>query len=157
MIEIAADFDLTGFDRWEKALEKEFAKAVVASAFIIQGQAQMNAPVDTGALMGSIYVSTFSDGSGYGSAVALAQSKRGGVSVLADIGRPEGPLEAIVAVGVEYGAHVEYGTFRAAAALYMTRAASQSLGAIQQIFLHAASRATKSAFSGSRLRLRTNW
>lgn len=154
MIDITADIDVTGLDDLANRLESELAKAVAASAFLIEGYAKMNAPVDTGALRASLYTSTWDSGSEWGKAAASAGALRSGVTILADIGKPSSNLEAIVAVGVHYAAHVEYGTFRQAGRFYLRNAAMANLQPIRQLFAQAIQKATRDAFSGSRLKLR---
>lgn len=90
------------FNNWDKIGKsiKPAAKQVVRKvAFDIQAQAQVRAPVDTGFLKNSIYVVT-SDSSSY----------KGGANALPEIARPSIETEAAVAVGANYGIHVEYGT-----------------------------------------------
>lgn len=153
MTDILADIDVTGLDDLANRLESELAKAVAASAFLIEAHAKLAAPVDTGALRASIYTSTW-NGSQWSGAAASASALRSGVTILADIGKPSSNLEAIVAVGVHYAAHVEYGTFRQAGRFYLRNAAMANLQPIRDLFAQAIQKATRDAFSGSRLKLR---
>lgn len=153
MVDIIADIDVTGLDDLANRLESELAKAVAASAFLIESHAKLAAPVDTGALRASIYTSTW-NGSQWSGAAASASALRSGVTILADIGKPSSNLEAIVAVGVHYAAHVEYGTFRQAGRFYLRNAAMANLQPIRDLFAQAIQKATRDAFSGSRLKLR---
>lgn len=153
MIDITADIDVTGLDDLANRIESELAKAVAASAFLIEAHAKLAAPVDTGALRASIYTSTW-NGSQWSGAAASASALRSGVTILADIGKPSSNLEAIVAVGVHYAAHVEYGTFRQAGRFYLRNAAMANLQPIRQLFAQAIQKATRDAFAGSRLKLR---
>lgn len=76
----------------EAQLMARLTRAVYATAAAIEAAAKQRAPVDTGFLRASIQARTV------------------------------GPLEAEVAVGAEYGHHVEYGTRRQAAQPYLTPA-----------------------------------
>ncbi len=153
MVDIIADIDVTGLESLANRIEAELAKAVAASAFLIEAHAKLAAPVDTGALRASIYTSTW-NGSQWSGAAASASALRSGVTILADIGKPSSNLEAIVAVGVHYAAHVEYGTFRQAGRFYLRNAAMANLQPIRDLFAQAIQKATRDAFSGSRLKLR---
>mgnify|MGYP000396673314 FL=1 len=153
MVDIIADIDVTGLESLANRIEAELAKAVAASAFLIEAHAKLAAPVDTGALRASIYTSTW-NGSQWSGAAASASALRSGVTILADIGKPSSNLEAIVAVGVHYAAHVEYGTFRQAGRFYLRNAAMANLQQIRQLFVQAMQKATRDAFAGSRLRVR---
>ena len=153
MVDIIADIDVTGLDDLANRLESELAKAVAASAFLIESHAKLAAPVDTGALRASIYTSTW-NGSQWSGAAASASALRSGVTILADIGKPSSNLEAIVAVGVHYAAHVEYGTWRMSGRFYLRNAAMANLQQIRQLFVQAMQKATRDAFAGSRLRVR---
>ncbi len=94
----------------------------------------MATPVDTGALRASIYTVT-SKGSGrqdsIGQAEALYWKGKGepseeGMPLLPEIPLPPDELTAFVAVGMEYGPYVEYGTDRMAARPYLVPAAERN-------------------------------
>ena len=153
MVDVLVDVDVSGLEKLADRLEAELAGAVAKAAFLIEAYAKMNAPVDTGALRASIYTSTW-NGSQWSGAAASASALRSGVTILADIGKPSSNLEAIVAVGVHYAAHVEYGTFRQAGRFYLSNAAMANLQPIRGLFAQAIQKATRDAFAGSRLKLR---
>ena len=153
MVDVLVDVDVSGLEKLADRLEAELAGAVAKAAFLIEAYAKMNAPVDTGALRASIYTSTW-NGSQWSGAAASASALRSGVTILADIGKPSSNLEAIVAVGVHYAAHVEYGTFRQAGRFYLRNAAMANLQPIRGLFAQAIQKATRDAFAGSRLKLR---
>ena len=98
------------------------SEAVRATAFAIQDRAQALAPVDTGALRNSHYTAT-RQGSGYGDAAQAAARANPEVPLLPEVSAPRDDMTAIVAVGAEYGMHVEYGTKRQPPRPYLTPAA----------------------------------
>lgn len=154
MFDILVDVDVSGLEKLADRLEDELAVAVAKSAFLIEAYAKMNAPVDTGALRASLYTSTWDSGSDWGKAAAEASALRSGVTVLADIGKPSHRLEAIVAAGVHYASHVEYGTWKQTGRFYLRNAAMANLQPIKALFAQAMRKATHDAFAGSRLRVR---
>lgn len=154
MIDVLVDVDVSGLAQLADRLEAELASAVVKSAFLIEAYAKMNAPVDTGALRASLYTSTWDSGSDWGRASSEASALRSGVTVLADIGKPSHRLEAIVAAGVNYASHVEYGTWRTSGRFYLRNAAMANLQPIRDLCAQAMRKATRDAFAGSRLRVR---
>jgi HK97 gp10 family phage protein len=77
-------------------------RSLLAGAYILEGYAKAQAPVDTGFLRSSIQSERLDDDT------------------------------ARVFVGAEYGAYLEYGTSRMAARPYMRPAADQHLGEIGQ-------------------------
>jgi len=85
-------------------------QVVAAGAFVVEGYAKIEAPIDTGYMRNSIYTKT-AEFSGYADAsIAAAQALP--VTAAARRSFPEGPRPpvgtAIVSVGAEYGVHVEY-------------------------------------------------
>ena len=79
-------------------------------AFDIEGSAKLLAPVDTGALRASIYVSGASGETGYSAAIAEAKSQaaqRGKKVKFHDNHPPDKPLQRIIAVAVNYGIYPE--------------------------------------------------
>jgi HK97 gp10 family phage protein len=154
MVDVLVDVDVSGLEKLADRLEAELAGAVAKAAFLIEAYAKMNAPVDTGALRASLYTSTWDSGSEWGRSAASAAALRSGVTVLADIGKPSHRLEAIVAAGVNYASHVEYGTWRMSGRFYLRNAAMANLQQIRQLFVQAMQKATRDAFAGSRLRVR---
>jgi hypothetical protein len=91
-------------------VRRRLAQVVAKTAFDAEGAAKTGAPVDTGALRNSIYSAT-AQGSGYGPAAGAAQEARVAAQdqplELHPEARPKQDLEAIVAVGAEYGLPVE--------------------------------------------------
>ena len=154
MVDVLVDVDVSGLEQLADRLEKELAGAVAKSAFLIEAYAKMNAPVDTGALRASLYTSTW-DSSGWGLASGSAGALRSGVTILADVGKPSHRLEAIVAACVNYASHVEYGTWRMSGRFYLRNAAMANLQPIRDLFAQAIKKATRDAFAGSRLKVRT--
>lgn len=98
---------------------RKLASAVVRkTAFDVEAHAKVNAPKDLGALANSIYTVTGSD-SNYPERSAEARAANPGVNILPQTAKPESDLEAVVAVGVNYGLPVELGTEKAAAQPYL--------------------------------------
>lgn len=134
------DIQLTD-DRLRKLPERlhDAAQRLVdRTAFGIEGQAKILAPVDTGFLRNSIYTET-AKSSGYDKALAAAErlhakrhagqrkSARTGqwvdvVGKMLDAPDAPGDLAANVIVGAEYGIYVEYGTMFAPAQPFLTPA-----------------------------------
>jgi len=106
-------------------LKRRASEAVRAIAFDIQLDAQLNAPVDTGALKNSIYTVT-SEGSDYVDRTGDAVVANPEIEPLPEVTAEEAgvdELTAIVAVGAEYGLYVEMGTSRTPAQPYLGPAA----------------------------------
>lgn len=94
------------------------ATAVGATAFAIQRQAQINAPVDTGALRNSIYTRIGNRPDGY-SAMAAEVTSLKPDAVLGQLPEPENATTAYVGPSVEYGVYVELGTSKRGAKPYL--------------------------------------
>lgn len=114
-LEMSATVDLSGFEEFERKLIPTLDRAVRKTAAQLQTNAKFNVKamgaVDTGALGESIYVVT-SDRNTFEQAAAEARKRRPESKQLKlEIERSE-KVEAYVAVGQEYGIHVEYGTRR---------------------------------------------
>ena len=97
--------------RLSNAAQSRILNQVVASgAFVVEGYAKIEAKVDTGFMRNSIYVKT-AEFSGYGEA-SFAAAKALPVTAASRAMLPEVPRlptgTAVVAVGAEYGVHVEY-------------------------------------------------
>lgn len=100
-LRVTVEFDGNAIDRKLEALEEELAKAVAAAGLKLETLAKLYAPVDTGFLRNSIHLILFG-----GSA-----PDEGGNSEVSIADTPTSRLEAIVAVGAEYGIYVEYGHY----------------------------------------------
>ena len=110
---------ITTAERFAAELAKEAAEArnqvseiVRAAAFELQGQARVNAPVDTGALRASISV-------GHPTGRSLTK----------------GDLQAQIGPTVHYGAYVEFGTSRIGGRPYMAPAAESVIPAFERRLL----------------------
>ena len=133
---ITIDIKLTD-DRLKNIADEVRSKAsalVRRTAFAVEREAKVNAPVDTGFLRNSIYTVT-DRGNGYDRALASATrlgakrhagERRSTEGLMLDEVDTPGDLTAIVAVGAEYGIHVEYGTDRAAAQPYLSPAVDKA-------------------------------
>ena len=129
MISITANLDNPKITGLVNNLEKHLSEAVRLTAFEVERNAKEAAPVDTGALRASILtVTEKSDGSA--SALKSASQPRKGrsgvtrqASVSNSFRRPKGPFQAVNAVGVKYGKHVNYGTAKMRARPFLTVAA----------------------------------
>lgn len=138
-------FDASKLPAFSAALTESLSEAVLKTAYLIEAEAKINAPVDTGALRASIHVKSFFD-SGEGSiaeamkinARAIKQRTKSHVTAalkkrhkplkpIPDPLRildgslliPESPLEAFVICPVEYAIYQEYGTHKMAAWPFM--------------------------------------
>lgn len=94
------------FGKMADALFPILSAAVRKTAFDLQADAAANAPVDTGFLKNSIYVTTSTD-STYGSG---GTSGKGDSSLLPPVDAPSKSTVAYVAVGANYGIYLEMGT-----------------------------------------------
>lgn len=119
------------------------ARHIRRTAFKVEEYAKASAPVDTGFLRNSIYTVT-SESSGYDKAQTTAErtevkchagQRKSSITgewrnvrgqMLPEVDAPRDDLTAIVAVGAEYGAYVNYGTARAAAQPYLDEAIEQA-------------------------------
>ncbi len=97
-------------------LKAELAKAVRETALAIEAGAKAKAPVDTGALRASIQ---------------------------ADTSQTETTLEAMVAVGQDYGPYVEMGTIKSAAQPFLTPAVEEQRQPFETRLQNAIERASK--------------
>lgn len=141
---ITIDIKLTD-DRLKNIADEVRSKAsalVRRTAFAVEREAKVNAPVDTGFLRNSIYTVTDRgssyDRTWYRATRALAKRHAGErrssktkewrrvMGLMLDEVDTPGDLTAIVAVGAEYGIHVEYGTDRAAAQPYLSPAVDKA-------------------------------
>lgn len=105
------------------------ADAVASTAFAIERQAKINAPVDTSALRGSIYARIGKTKDGYAEAAAAVAAARPGTKMGA-LPEPENATTAYVGPGVEYAVYVELGTSRMGAQPFLlpaVRAVENSL------------------------------
>lgn len=98
-------------------VERRVATIIAKAAFDVQAGAQILAPVDTGALKNSIYVSTSRD-STYRRAVQEALKANPKAEIVDEV-RPSAPLQVIVGAAVRYAPYVEFGTRRMAARPYL--------------------------------------
>lgn len=128
MIDVVAKLNLKPLtDFTDKAVER-LSEAVRKTAFAIEGDAKILAPVDTGALRASIYTVT-DRSSGFSSAVAGTSRPD---QIAQEMPLSPSPLIAFVAVGMEYGIYLEYGTRHMAARPFMFPAAQQNLDFFKQ-------------------------
>ena len=140
IIEMSVQVRLPGVERLLHTLGDELDGAVVEAAKAVQAQAQVNAPVDTGALRSSIYTVT-AKGSGIGRSAAAASALRPGVGWV-DVPWTVKRHEAVVAVGVSYGYWVENGAAGRAGRFYMASAAAQHRPTFERLVAAAVRRAT---------------
>ncbi len=94
--------------------------------FDTEAEAKRNAPVDTGALRASIY-SSVPGGGDYENAKSQAEAraaKKRQITMLPEE-KPNGILEGVVSVGVEYAVNVELGTVKQPARPYLLPAAEK--------------------------------
>lgn len=107
----------------------EVAKALLAGAFVLEGEAKQNVQrmkaIDTGFLLNSIH-STSRAGSNYADAESAAKSRNGDGKMFPEPRMGKG--EAAVAAGAEYARHVEYGTVRMTARPFMRQAVERASG-----------------------------
>ena len=116
-------------------LRVKAGQAVRKAALDIEAEAKAHAPVDTGALKNSIYTASAGK-SDYSAAASAAHSANPKAQLFPDKGKA-GTLRAVVAVGVSYGALIEFGGVKRAGTPFMYPAAQKVLPefekAIQQL------------------------
>lgn len=107
---MAESFD--HFPEISSALYKTLSQAVRKVAFDLQANAIEFAPVDTGFLRNSIYVSTYGKSSygAHGQTQAKLTNYQFAYVQLPEVEMPDNDLTAIVAVAANYGIYVEFGT-----------------------------------------------
>ena len=110
---ITVKLDTSGLDRLIQTAPEQIDAAVRATAFQVQGIAQMLSPVLTGANRSSIYTKT-------------SKGTQGSPGDLGDVLPDVDICEAVVGPSMEYSAFLEYGTSRMAARPYLTPAAEQA-------------------------------
>jgi len=119
--------ELTLTDDRLRNLPRRFRAAgqrlVRRTALDVERRAKVHAPVDTGFLRNSIYTVT-AESSGYAEAWRIAKEIAPRV-FLEEMVRPS-ELSALVMVGAEYGAFVEFGTARMAAQPYLRPAVEEA-------------------------------
>lgn len=104
--------------------EERLGQVVRKTALDIEAAAKLRCPVDTGACRASIH-SVTDRTNGYSAAAAATKAANGGAEVF-PAERPEGPMQAIVAVAAAHGIYVEMGTTRMPARPYVTPAFEQA-------------------------------
>ena len=164
MMQVTTKLNLGPINKLKGNLPRELAKAVAATAFTIQRDAQRRAPVDTGTLKNSIYT-VLHGSSGREEALANAEAAWPGPGKKGTTHNPEkepmpilpspaapvpittepalGAFHAVVAVGVEYGQYVNYGTGRMAAKPFMTEAANANRNTLSKAVDAALKRAVR--------------
>jgi HK97 gp10 family phage protein len=106
-LKIIAELKFDRLPELQGQLRRQASAAVRKAAFAIEAQAKRAAPEDTGFLKNSIYTTT-QDDSSYDQAASRAREVNPDAEVLPEVGRPS-ELQAVVAVGAEYGVYVELG------------------------------------------------
>lgn len=91
-------------------------------ALLVEQDAKMNAPYDTGALSASISTTTRT-GDGGGEGAALAANPK---AMTVSLPKPAAPYYAVVGPCVEYGIYQEFGTSRMAAHPYLLPAVDRA-------------------------------
>lgn len=102
------ELDTRVLDAIIKNLDGNVTNAVAKAAFAVEGRAKVKAPVDTGALRASIYVS-MKRGSKGNEAMSAAKARRPEANVAA-LPTPRDNHTAYVGPSVEYGQEVEMGS-----------------------------------------------
>ena len=122
---IKVKLDTARLDQIAKDLDKNRDQVLRLLAFDVEGGAKMFAPVDTGALMNSIYT-VAKDYDGYSQAAAAAREKNPKVN-LVRLPDPANDYTAHIGPCVEYGIYQEFGTHKMAAHPFMAPAVEKTL------------------------------
>lgn len=102
---IKIDLDMSVLQSIQENAGLNASQIVRKIAFLIEGEAKQNAPVDTSALMNSIYTVT-SESNGYGNAATAVQRDNPDAQTAPHPSPSD--MEAIVGPCVEYAEYVEY-------------------------------------------------
>lgn len=113
MSSIQIKLDTKGIEDLIKNGPEQIDAAVRATAFQIQGLAQMLSPVATGANRNSIYAKT-------------SKGNVGSPGELGDVLPDVGICQAVIGPSMEYSAFLEFGTSRMGARPYLIPAAEQA-------------------------------
>lgn len=102
----------------------EAAKALMAGAFVLEGEVKNNVQrmqaIDTGFMLNSVY-STSKPENNYDRARGDAKNRNADAEMLPQVQLPT--AQAAVCVGAEYAIHIEYGTARMSARPFLRQAA----------------------------------
>lgn len=107
MAKASVTLDTRVLDAIIKNLDGNVTNAVAKAAFAVEGRAKIKAPVDTGALRASIYVSMKRGGKG-NEAMSAARARRPEAKVQA-LPTPHDEHVAYIGPSVEYAQEVEMG------------------------------------------------
>lgn len=122
MLSFSASNSMEG-KRYDKALERAIVKALEEAGVILEGEAAMRVPVDTGRLKGSITYATRT-------ARSYARGMAGPVD---EVSAPHDAYTAHVGTNVDYAQHIEYGTVRSPAQPYLRPALANRRGSVTKI------------------------
>ena len=123
-------------------MRQMLGQVVRKCAFDLEADAKAGAPVDTGALRNSIHVGT-ANTSTYEAAATAVRSINPKAKLFPPLPNPP-IMSAFVAVGVEYGAYLEYGTVRATAQPFFIPAVDR----MRPIFIKRCAEAVRRAAAG---------
>ena len=104
-------------------------------AFMVEGRAKIKAPVDTGALQASIYVS-MKRGSKGNEAMAAARARRPEV-ITTPLPTPHDDMVAYIGPSVEYGQEVEMGSSTRSGTPYLQPALRETESDLKKLFSEA--------------------
>lgn len=99
--------DTSILDKLIKDCDGNVSEAIMKAAFMVEGRAKIKAPVDTGALRASIYVS-MKRGSKGNEAMAAARARRP-EAITTPLPTPHNELTAYIGPSVSYAQEVEMG------------------------------------------------
>jgi len=125
----------------------EAAKALMAGAFVLEGEVKNNVErmkaIDTGFMLNSVY-STSKPSNNYDRARGDAKNRNAEGEMLPQVQLPT--AQAAVCVGAEYAIHIEYGTSRSASRPFLRQAAQTHGGAAVDAIAEAIERKMEQVF-----------
>lgn len=130
-----AKLDTKVLDALIANLDGNMTDAVTKAALMVEQRAKLRAPVQTGALRASIYVSMRRSSNGV-AAMNNARLRRPGVKTQA-LPTPSNDFTAFVGPSVEYGAEVELGAARRAGTPYLQPALRETERDIRDLLARA--------------------
>lgn len=131
----SSKLDITRLNELIKNVPGNVQDAVAKAAFMVEGRAKVKAPVDTGALRASIYVSMKRQSKG-NEAMSAAKARRP-EAITTPLPVPREDAVAHVGPSVSYGQEVEMGSSRRAGTPYLQPALRETEDDLKKLLTRA--------------------